>query len=286
MNKFKLLLASQCLALALVSPVIASDAGSGSDSGSAAASAEAGLPAGFDAKAYVALNPDLKDYMDKNPADIAAAGGEDKWATNHYLSYGKNEGRNFKKMEAANLPAGFDAKTYVSLNPDLDQFIKDHAADVAAAGGADKWATDHYLIFGIKEGRQFKGKEGVSEAPASAEKEAIDKVRAEMASAAVGVILTRIVEPVKAKMKHSVSFCAKMKKMCDKQKAKNASDEENEKAIVNFKGKCEEGGELHMLCKEVADNMVAIKAEEAELKKSGKIGEVTMARAHEFGIIR
>ena len=160
MYKTKSFILIQCVILALVSPSFASYAGSGSSS--AAAMPQADLPAGFDVKAYVSLNPDLQDYINRYPADIAAAGGPDKWATNHYLSYGKNEGRNFKKLEGAaaapvaNLPAGFDAKTYVSLNPDLDQFIKDHAADIAAAGGADKWATNHYLSHGKNEGRNFK----------------------------------------------------------------------------------------------------------------------------------
>ena len=127
--------------------------------------APVGLPAGFDPKVYIYLNPDLQDYINRYPAEIAAAGGADKWAINHYLSYGQNEGRNFKKMEAANLPAGFDVKAYVSLNPDLDQYIKDHPADIAAAGGADKWAISHYLSHGKNEGRNFKKADGSASAP-------------------------------------------------------------------------------------------------------------------------
>ena len=371
MNKVKLLLASQCLALALVSPVIAS--ASESSSGSAATSAEAGLPAGFDAKTYVSLNPDLKDYIDSNPAAIAAAGGADKWATNHYLSYGKNEGRNFKKMEGADLPAGFDVKAYVSLNSDLDQYIKDHPADITAAGGADKWATSHYLSHGKNEGRNFKKMEGGAAAPTAnlpegfdakvyvslnpdldqyikdhpaditaaggADKWAIShylshgknegrnfkKMEAapaasagaaapvenltlgfdvaayiagdpdlkhfldtnqELVNKAGGPEKWAISHYVQARMAPTIQYCGEIKKECDDQRAKNVTDEENEIAIPHFKKKCDENNVAFKNCKKRIKEMGDIIAEEQELMKSGKLGEVTMAKARLFHIIK
>ena len=54
------------------------------------------LPEGFDPKVYVALNPDLKDYIARYPEDVAAAGGEDQWASKHYITNGKGEGRQYR----------------------------------------------------------------------------------------------------------------------------------------------------------------------------------------------
>ena len=113
------------------------------------------LPAGFDPAVYVILNPDLQTYMDKEPAVIRAAGGANQWAIKHYLSYGKNEGRQFKISELSSLPAGFDPAVYVSLNPDLQKYIKDHPAIIAAAGGPNQWAIKHYINSGKNEGRRY-----------------------------------------------------------------------------------------------------------------------------------
>ena len=187
----------------------------------------AGLPADFNSAAYIRLSPDLQTYVAEHPADIAAAGGRDQWAMNHYISYGKAEGRMYKEGGAAaaalapapvaglpadfdpsmylalnkdlqdasqgmskpvaeawatqhylsygikegrayrapapaasapvaGLPAGFDSKTYVSLNPDLQTYVAEHPADIAAAGGANQWATNHYISNGRAEGRRYK----------------------------------------------------------------------------------------------------------------------------------
>ena len=70
---------------------------------SAAAADSAAAPvayrAGLDPTTYVALNPDLQDYIRANPDQIAATGGPMKWAISHYLNYGRNEGRNFQSKE-------------------------------------------------------------------------------------------------------------------------------------------------------------------------------------------
>ena len=122
----------------------------------AAAPAVPILPAGFDPTAYVSLNPDLKAYMDGHPREIARAGSANQWAINHYLAYGKNEGRQFKNAVATpDLPAGFDAEIYVGLNPDLKTYIDKHPAEIAAAGGPIQWAKNHYLNYGRNEGRKF-----------------------------------------------------------------------------------------------------------------------------------
>ena len=116
------------------------------------------LPAGFDPKTYISLNPDLQQYLDTHPEEIAAAGSADQWAINHYLSHGRNEGRNFQKPAApvaADLPDGFDPKTYVSLNPDLQQHLDAHPEDITAAGSANQWAINHYINNGKAEGRKF-----------------------------------------------------------------------------------------------------------------------------------
>ena len=95
------------------------------------------LPNGFDEDMYLKLNP-----------DVAEAGHD---AANHYLLYGRREGRIFLLPEMnlcgietqndTNLPNGFDEEIYLKLNPDV------------AEGGHD--ATIHYLLYGRHEGRIF-----------------------------------------------------------------------------------------------------------------------------------
>ena len=167
------------------------------------------------------------------------------------------------------------------------------AADKEAAQKeSDKSASDAKLA-----ADQAEEKKAADE-KAKAQKEVAEKAAAQKAEAdlvevnkavmhkAVEVVLTRIVAPVKERMDNGLKFCATMKKMCDAQKAKGASDEENEKSIKAYKDKCDEGGEMHKICTDAVNDMATIQAEEAELKNSGKIGDVTMARAREFGIIK
>ncbi len=82
------------------------------------------LPAGFEASAYLRLNP-----------DVARAGMS---AEDHYRLHGKREGRAYLIA----LPKDFDAQTYLELNP-----------DVARAGVA---ADLHYVMHGIKENRRYR----------------------------------------------------------------------------------------------------------------------------------
>ena len=55
-----------------------------------------GLPAEFDPKFYVTSYPDLLQYIDKHPDEVAAAGDANQWAINHYLTHGKKEGRVYR----------------------------------------------------------------------------------------------------------------------------------------------------------------------------------------------
>ena len=52
----------------------------------------------FNPKVYVELNKELQVYIQSNPAEIAAAGGPNKWAIKHYLKYGRHQGRQFQNV--------------------------------------------------------------------------------------------------------------------------------------------------------------------------------------------
>jgi len=82
------------------------------------------LPKGFEASAYLRLNP-----------DVAHSGMS---AEDHYRFHGKHEGRNY----LITLPKDFEAQTYLALNP-----------DVAQAGVA---ADLHYAVYGVKENRRYR----------------------------------------------------------------------------------------------------------------------------------
>ena len=168
MNGTKLLFLCFSLIFSIASPVLASETASNS------ADTVAGLPAGFDPKVYLSLNPDLKAYIDNNPAVIAAAGGEDKWVINHYLNSGKNEKRQYQLPAVVSLPAGFDPKVYISLNPDLKDYIDRHPEEIAAAGGADQWAINHYLSHGKGENRAFQSAQAAAPALAAGLPEGFD----------------------------------------------------------------------------------------------------------------
>ena len=103
------------------------------------------LPVGFTPDIYVALNPDLQDYANKHPAEIASVGGINKWAINHYIACGKNEKRIFS----------IDPAIYVALNADLQDYANKHPAEIASVGGINKWAINHYLTYGKNEKRTF-----------------------------------------------------------------------------------------------------------------------------------
>ena len=128
-----------------------------------AATAAAALPVGFDSRTYANLYPDLQAIYNSLPQDHA-----NEWAASHYLSNGRNEGRNFQRALAAveGLPAGFDPKVYVTLNPDLQQYMDKHPEEVAKDGSANQWAINHYLSHGKGENRQFQNVAAAAASPA------------------------------------------------------------------------------------------------------------------------
>ena len=117
--------------------------------------AAAALPAGFDPVAYVALYPDLQDYVRANQDYVASVGGVNQWAVSHYLTHGRNEGRNFQNVAAAEIRQREIAALQAQWQADVDRNDAAHAAYAADgdravtaqanadnAGGA---AAAHYL---------------------------------------------------------------------------------------------------------------------------------------------
>lgn len=91
------------------------------------------------------------EYYANTYADVKAAFGNDEKALyNHYLQYGKAEGRLACASEktagttfAGSLTDNFDAKYYAKNNPDV----------VKALGNDEKVLYQHYLEYGKSEGR-------------------------------------------------------------------------------------------------------------------------------------
>ncbi|CBK73785.1 Bacterial surface proteins containing Ig-like domains [Butyrivibrio fibrisolvens 16/4] len=97
------------------------------------------------APAYAAFDADY--YAKQNPDVVAAFGSSAKALENHYNLFGKNEGRAGSSEDLKNSPLRqlFDASFYAKQNPDV----------VAAFGNNEDALFQHFLIFGIKEGRQI-----------------------------------------------------------------------------------------------------------------------------------
>ena len=57
------------------------------------------------------------------------------------------------KISDLNLPSDFNPRTYVALNKDLQDYIKDNKIPEAKI---NEWATQHYLTNGFKEKRAYK----------------------------------------------------------------------------------------------------------------------------------
>lgn len=87
----------------------------------------------FSSMLYVAANPDL----------ILAFGGNLAAATNHWMTFGKNENRSLD---------GFSALDYLASNKDL----------IAAFGYDLTAATMHYITYGYREGRSVTGFDGLA----------------------------------------------------------------------------------------------------------------------------
>ena len=100
------------------------------------------LPNDFDAKIYKNMHADLVHFSDKD-------------ASQHFIDYGINEGRKYKKNQESiypnffksnkirKLPNDFDAKIYKNMHADLIHF-------------SNKDASQHFINFGIDEGRKYK----------------------------------------------------------------------------------------------------------------------------------
>lgn len=94
------------------------------------------LPNDFNATLYKKLNKDLQHFNDEE-------------AIEHYLIYGINEKRDYKKKEKKNiiildngLPSDFDTTLYKKINKDLQHLSNEEA-------------IDHYLIHGVNEKRKY-----------------------------------------------------------------------------------------------------------------------------------
>lgn len=92
--------------------------------------------AAFDATYYAQQNPDVVAAIGTKPADLET----------HYNVFGKKEGRAGSADEAGSaLRQLFDAAFYAKMNPDV----------VAVLGNDPNALFDHFLKFGIKEGRRI-----------------------------------------------------------------------------------------------------------------------------------
>ena len=121
------------------------------------------LPPGFSAERYLSLHPDVAALAPADPSRRV------EFAMWHYLHHGKNEGRTHDGSVPSSsgasssggassrggvsaspaTPPGFDAETYLSLNPDLA------AAAPAGAQERQAFAEWHYLNHGVNEGRKY-----------------------------------------------------------------------------------------------------------------------------------
>ena len=93
------------------------------------------LPEGFDWVCYLDHHPDL----------VKAGIITRKSAVQHYLSFGRREGRSYRG-ETLPLPEGFDWVYYIDHHPDL----------VKAGITTCESAVQHYLSFGRREGRSYR----------------------------------------------------------------------------------------------------------------------------------
>jgi hypothetical protein len=94
------------------------------------------LPSDFNATLYKKLNKDLQHFNDEEALD-------------HYLIYGINEKRDYKKKEKKNiiildngLPSDFNTTLYKKINKDLQHLSNEEA-------------INHYLIHGVNEKRKY-----------------------------------------------------------------------------------------------------------------------------------
>lgn len=115
-------------------------------------SIESHLPADFNWKNYLALNPDLRQYLSEN-RNL----NSEQFAKEHYINYGKAEGRIFKKP-APSVPSDFDATMYLELNPDLAVHAKN-----SSVVDLKLFAQTHYADHGKTEHRFYKAADKIAE---------------------------------------------------------------------------------------------------------------------------
>ncbi|MCE2951695.1 MAG: hypothetical protein ACK5TR_04370 [Alphaproteobacteria bacterium] len=103
------------------------------------------LPRGFNADGYLNNNPDLlslaKFYVTR--------GHQHLWLMGHYLTFGKNEGRNYFD----GLPSGFNPAVYLHLNKDVVSAAQRQG--VLTQGDLHSFAYEHYCFNGRAEGRAY-----------------------------------------------------------------------------------------------------------------------------------
>ena len=95
--------------------------------------------------AYAAF--DAAYYANQNPDVVAAFGNTPKALETHYEAFGKKEGRSSSSEDSWKtfLKSIFDAKFYAKQNPDV----------VKAFGSDPEVLFQHFINFGIKEGRNI-----------------------------------------------------------------------------------------------------------------------------------
>ncbi len=98
------------------------------------------LPTGFNSSAYLALNKDLAQDLQKSTLDASA------FAKEHYRTIGYKQDRPYM----APLPTDFNPETYLKLNSDLSAYVKRHNIN------PKDFAKHHYQNSGFLENRQYK----------------------------------------------------------------------------------------------------------------------------------
>ncbi len=108
-------------------------------------------PPGWDAKGYLAANPDVAAAAQKYGEDPA------QFAQWHYQTFGQAEGR-----APGDTPKGWNAQGYLAANPDVAAWAD---SGPKPFNSADQAALFHYDTFGRNEGRNWDTGGGGSGAP-------------------------------------------------------------------------------------------------------------------------
>ncbi|MBA4749699.1 MAG: DUF2608 domain-containing protein [Alphaproteobacteria bacterium] len=98
------------------------------------------LPNDFNSMAYLALNKDIAQELQRSTLDATT------FAKEHYRTIGYKQGRPYM----APLPADFDGEKYLKLNSDLSSYVKRHNINPI------DFARNHYRNSGFLEHRHYK----------------------------------------------------------------------------------------------------------------------------------